>query len=555
VAPAVESTPHPSKRPRIGMLWGYFSWSEPPRKLGKMLSVGVAARILTRALGAAGEVVPFVAPADKSPSAQRDALAAFLRRIDVLWADVYPQSDPAIRLRHELGLPCVAILWAGGAMPKAAEAMLFPWQNLLRPGDGLLFTCRADRDIWRRLVRRSALHEWVVPLAVDDAVFYPRTEEPRAETRERHHVPAAAPLLLYVGRLNAQKNLHMLLRLLAHVRQEVPDAHLCLVGEEDDIGLWEFGARNTGYVRWLHRLAGELGVDDAITLVNPLFGDDLARLYSAADVLVNLGFYHRENFGLAQAEAQACGLPVVCTAWGGFKDVVRHSETGYLVEAVLTKRGIRVDWLTAAGHVVKLLEDRTVRETMSARGASWARQRFSPPTLARGLTAVIAAACSPPTSAAATGPTYDPSEFANRLDAHKRACRWFADPDSVEPTWYPPMFQGCDYDLYEQLLGPYATRLATELPVEAIDPRSVPYLASSIALDPTRHVADDSDPIWPQRRYLSPLEWEALRRVDGTAAVAELAERIAASGTTVTPAALAATLWLLHVKGLLLFRS
>jgi glycosyltransferase involved in cell wall biosynthesis len=473
----------------------------------------------------------------------------------VLWADVYPQSDPAIRMRHQLGLPCAAILWAGGAMPKAAEAMLFPWQRLLRPGDGLLFTCLADREIWRRLVRRSTLHEWVVPLAVDAAVFCPRSHEECAATRERHHVPAAAPLLLYVGRLNVQKNLHTLFRLLVHVRRHVPDTHLCLVGDEDDIGLWEFGARNTGYVRLLQQLAGELGVDQAITFVDPLFGDDLAQLYSASDVLVNLGFYHRENFGLAQAEAQACGLPVVCTAWGGFKDVVRHGETGYLVEAVLTKRGIRVDWLTAAGHVVRLLEDRTARETMSARAASWARERFSPPTLARSLTTVVAAAGTASTNAEATDPIYDPSEFAHRLDAHKRACGWFADSDLVEPMWYPPMFQGGDYELYEQLLGPYATRLATELPVEAIDPGSVPYLAAPIALDPTRLIADDADPIWPQRRYLSPLEWETLRRVNGTATVARLAEALVATGLTATPAVVAATLWRLQVDGLVLFRS
>lgn len=139
---------------------------------------------------------------------------------------------------------------------------------------------------------------------------------------------------------------------------------------------------------------------------------------------------------------------------------------------------------------------------MSARGARWARERFGPPTLARGLATVIAAASSPSTNAAATGSTYDPSEFAHRLDAHKRAC-----------------------------------------------------LPWPIALDPTRHVADDADPLWPQRRYLSPLEWETLRRVDGTAAVAQLAEQIAATGLTVTPAALATTLWRLHVGGLLLFRS
>ncbi|MDP9372963.1 MAG: glycosyltransferase family 4 protein, partial [Chloroflexota bacterium] len=366
----------PAGRPVIGMLWGDFPWSAPPPKVGKLLSMGVTARNVTRALSMIGEVVPYVPPPDASPAGQRDALAAFLRAVDVLWADVYPASTPALRLRRDLGLPCPAILAAGGAMPKGAEAMLFPWRRLLRPGDGVLFTCQADRAIWRRLVRRSALREWTVPLGVDETVFHPRGPEERAAARDEHGLPPGAPLLLYVGRLNIQKGLHTLLRLFAAVRRAVPDAHLCLVGEEDDIGLWEFGVRNTGYVAWLRALAADLGIAGAVTFVAPRFGEDLARLYAAADVLVNAGFYHRENFGLAQAEAQACGVPVVCTAWGGFKDVVRPGETGYYMDAVLTKRGVRVDWATGARHVVTLLRDASLRAKMGARTAAWARERF-----------------------------------------------------------------------------------------------------------------------------------------------------------------------------------
>src|SRR5262249_45432751 len=291
------------------------------------------------------------------------------------------------------GLSCPAIFYAGGAMPKGLEAMLFPWQALLRPGDGLLMTSEADRAIWRRLVWRSALRGWVGPLAVDETVFHPRREEERRTTRRELGISATAPLLLYVGRLNVQKNLHTLLRLLAEVRRTFPEARLCLVGEEDDIVLGEFGVRNTGYVEWLHHLAAELGVADGVTFVEPRFGEDLAQVYAAADVLVNLSFYHRENFGLSQAEAQACGTPVVCTAWGGFKDVVRHGETGYLVDAILTKHGIRVDWATGAHHLVRLLTDARLRAWMGKRAAQMARERFSVAALARALDGVVADVC------------------------------------------------------------------------------------------------------------------------------------------------------------------
>jgi glycosyltransferase involved in cell wall biosynthesis len=58
-------------------------------------------------------------------------------------------------------------------------------------------------------------------------------------------------------------------------------------------------------------------VADAVTLPGPRYGHDLAELYRAADVVVNLSVSHQENVGLSQAEAQACGVLVVCAVTCG----------------------------------------------------------------------------------------------------------------------------------------------------------------------------------------------------------------------------------------------
>ena len=547
--------PHNSaiRRPVIGLLWGDFPWEASPHKVGKLLSTGVVARNVTRALAASGTVVPFVAPAD--PAAHPAVLRAFLQQIDVLWADAYPGSAAALEVRQHEGLSCRAIVYAGGTLPKGVEALLFPWQRLLRPGDGLLCTCQADLAIWRRLVRWSALREWMVPLAVDETVFHPRDVDQRLATRRAHGLPPAAPLLLYVGRLNIQKNLHILLRLLAAVRRDVPEVHLCLVGEEDDIVLGEFGVRNTNYVQWLRGLAVDLDVADAVTILAPLFGEDLAGLYAASDVCVNTGFYHRENFGLAQAEAQACGVPVVCSAWGGFKDVVRPGETGYLIDAVLTKHGVRVDWATGAAHVVALLRDPALRARMAAQAASWAHEQFSIAALAGRLATVVAEVTAPIPDTAIATPAYEPSAFARRYEAHKRACGWYATAEERQRTWDPPMFQGRDYALYETLLGPYATRLATDVPHSAIHLTWVPYYPSGVALDPLRRVAEDHDPVWPHRRFLDPVEWEILRRVDGVATVGHVIDGVTVAGVAVDPPVCSMALWRLAIEGFVLFQA
>jgi len=187
--------------PVIGMLWGDFPWETPPRRLGTLLSWGVVARNVSQALRQLGTVAPYRPPAaDASPAEQR-----------------------------------AAVLFAGGTLLKGAEALLFPWQQLLRAEDQLLFSCRADQEIWHQLVRRSRLREWVVACPVDETVFHPRADSSHVALRQRYGLPVQAPLLLYVGRLNIQKNLHSVFRLLAAVRREVADTHLCVVGDTDDI--------------------------------------------------------------------------------------------------------------------------------------------------------------------------------------------------------------------------------------------------------------------------------------------------------------------------------
>jgi glycosyltransferase involved in cell wall biosynthesis len=515
-----------------------------------------------------GDVVPYRRPpTDASAAEYRASLETFLREIDVLWADVYADSGPTLRLRHQLGVRCPAILFAGGAMPKAADAMLFPWRRLLRPNDTLLFTCTGDRAIWRLLVDRSELREVVAPLAVDDSIFYPRTTSERVAIRLRYHLPPETPLLLYVGRLNVQKNLHSLLKLLAAVRRDIPDVQLCLVGEEDDIGLWEFGVPNTNYVAWLRARADELGVADAISFLGPLYSEDLADAYAAADILVNLSFYHRENFGLSQAEAQACGVPVICSAWGGFKDVVQPGETGYLVDAVLTKNGVRVDWAKGACEVVQLLRNPDRRRQMGQRATARARENFGIRGLARTLAPLVAEAATDREIRSNGVPAYIPSKFSRRFMEHKRATDWSVPIHGLRaqqaPTnehqasvrWYPPMFRGRDYDLYESIIQPYASRLAIDLDPADIRPEWVPYYASDVVLDSVRQLARDADPVWPHQTYFLPDQWAVVSKIDGTGSVDEIVEAARIERPMMTFAEAVTTLWCLHSEGFALFRT
>jgi D-inositol-3-phosphate glycosyltransferase len=75
-------------------------------------------------------------------------------------------------------------------------------------------------------------------------------------------------------------------------------------------------------------LASALGVADRVMLFPPQSHARLADFYSAADVVLVPS--RSESFGLVALEAQACGTPVVASAVGGLRTVVRGG--GLLVE-------------------------------------------------------------------------------------------------------------------------------------------------------------------------------------------------------------------------------
>jgi glycosyltransferase involved in cell wall biosynthesis len=127
-------------------------------------------------------------------------------------------------------------------------------------------------------------------------------------------IPAGAPLVGTVGRLDAQKAPLDFVRMAAKVAERHPDTRFVMVGE----GELADEAR---------ALAGRLGV----TLLLTGFRPDAARVASAFDVYVVSSLY--EGVGRGVTEAMASGRPVVATAVDGVVDLVSPGATGLLAPA------------------------------------------------------------------------------------------------------------------------------------------------------------------------------------------------------------------------------
>ncbi len=134
--------------------------------------------------------------------------------------------------------------------------------------------------------------------------------------REALEVPAASRMLLYAGRLAAEKNLLFLLRGFARIHRAVPDTVLVVAGD--------------GPLRErMEREVDGLGIRHASRFTGFLDHRRLVDVYRAADLFLFAS--KTETQGLVIVEAMAGGTPSVAVGALGVADVVQNGINGYLV--------------------------------------------------------------------------------------------------------------------------------------------------------------------------------------------------------------------------------
>ncbi len=198
----------------------------------------------------------------------------------------------------------------------------------------------------------------------DTSIFRPAAPDPTLR-------PAGGAMLLYVGRLMPWKGVDTALEALPHI----PDATLVIAGDGEQR-------------QPLERLSYELGVSKRVRFLGVVPRPMLPRLYSTADLLLATSFAS-ETFGISLVEAQACGLPVVATEFGGFPEVVDPGRTGLLIPPR--------DPHAMATAVNALLHDATRRAAMAAAAPAWAAQ-FTWPAVVDRVESAYRAACAATTA-------------------------------------------------------------------------------------------------------------------------------------------------------------
>jgi alpha-1,6-mannosyltransferase len=159
-----------------------------------------------------------------------------------------------------------------------------------------------------RLRESGASRVAVAPLGTDLRLYHPCRRERAADVRARLALPDG-PFALYAGRLAREKELDVVLRAWPGVARRT-GMHLVLAGSGGDLG----------------RLRRLPGAADATWLQFEPEPRRMAELMAAAELYVAPGPH--ETFGLAAAEAAACGVPVLSVAEGAVGERVARSGTG-----------------------------------------------------------------------------------------------------------------------------------------------------------------------------------------------------------------------------------
>jgi glycosyltransferase involved in cell wall biosynthesis len=189
---------------------------------------------------------------------------------------------------------------------------LLPFRNALNKIDKIISVSHAAAKFIEYFTDQE--NTLVIPNGVDIELFYPRKIIQNQINSTFFHKPS----ILYTGRLDYRKGLHVLLRSLPLILKKVPQAQLLVVGD--------------GYMQhFLNLMKNYLNIQENVKFLGYLPNKTLPELYNLSDVFVFPST--SEAFGISLLEAMATEMPVVASNVGGISDIIEDGVNGILFKS------------------------------------------------------------------------------------------------------------------------------------------------------------------------------------------------------------------------------
>jgi len=274
------------------------------------------------------------------------------RDFDILYVNgIYSAGYYAAKLRGFLNVPIV-VSCPGGDLQVIPEI-----------GHGFRLDARVDRRIRWAVHHVDALFAIVPSLrrtleslgAPSDRIWdVPHGSDPSRfqnvpSIRSLLPIPQDCRIVILIGRNDPQKGYADMVRAVPRIVAEYPQVRIVIVGRDTNK---------------LQPLVDELGVEEHVILSPPFTWDEYPSLLVGSDVYASSSL--AEGFSLALADAMTVGIPQAVFNVEGCRDVVKHEQTGLVVEPR--------DPQVFADAVVRLLKDDSLRIRLAEGSRAAARQ-------------------------------------------------------------------------------------------------------------------------------------------------------------------------------------
>jgi len=160
--------------------------------------------------------------------------------------------------------------------------------------------------------------------------------------------------VLYVGRLEFRKGVHLLIRAIPQVLEKIPQAKFIFIGND------------CGMKNYLLNKISEFGIKDSVEFIDQVPRENLISYYQQSALCVVPSLW--ENHPYVILEAMACGKPVIATDIGGIPEIIKDKISGILVPPGSV--------LSLADSIIELLNDKKMQETLGRNARKYIEDRY-----------------------------------------------------------------------------------------------------------------------------------------------------------------------------------
>lgn len=182
----------------------------------------------------------------------------------------------------------------------------------------------------------------------------------RVQTRNLLGFDGNQTIVGSLGRLVPQKGYAYFLKAMPEILDKFPDTQFVIVGD---------GPLKPELVE----LSKRLGIESNLHFTG--FRKDIPQLLKAMDLFVCSSLW--EGFGIVLIEAMACSLPVIAANVGPIPEVVKHGETGILIES---ENAVQI-----ASSVIQLLANQKQMQQLGRNGRKRVEALFTAETMIENL--------------------------------------------------------------------------------------------------------------------------------------------------------------------------